>query len=1680
MSNPYKDIASYGYKDSSKFKGREEDIKKFFSILNSEICSVLYAESGIGKTSFINAGIEPIMIQRGFFPIHVLIPEYVFKKSDTDFSIETWLVEYIKSYNENDEKSKILDKELLWEKIPIEIEDNIVKDRDKVKETLHKFRGNLWWLLHTYSLQVDKRVYRPYIVFDQFEEIFVKTAQERSSGFLKDFFSLMEQVTSNSIPDIIRSGLDELADVGAYFKINSEAEYKITFSLRKEFLSDFDYWTNEAYSISELYRNRMMLRPLTKKQAENVITKQPIEGEAADGNKYDETLKDICDDIIKKIDDKDKDVIEPVLLSIICSRLYDKASTLQNNKIDKIDLQIIDISTEIRYFYDGLVQKLVKEKVFKGKRDVERFENLFVSEVDGHRMRKSMRDDKDLQAFAKGHIKEYKDSKDVLRTNKTVFDDLEGVHLIRRSNVGEDTYIELIHDRFADVIHQRQISRSKTRQGLLWIIMWACLLIGIFFYTLYFVRGNADGKGGWGYFTEIENRTVLSEDSTIKYPENFAENFILSGEKTVYNFSNWTYLKSVRTKSSYDRLMVDLYGCPLLQELNFSNSIKDLIIKLYNVPSVNIYIGPNVEELSIDVYRYTNAPIFTINNNRYKKYDVEIDQKDNSNERPDNKNKRTKVSIVYDSKEEKAVYIPSELDSIFEFPVELRGQSMLWYQNKKYYNKKATKEDEILNEDSLMINQSVLHYSDLTYKDKKAKYVNFSDSVVKIGYCSFQNFENLRRIRLSENIDSIDDQAFAGCVNLEQIEFPKSLRYIGPEAFLGCVSLKKIVFSGSVPLYIDRCAFYGCKKLEYIELPDSVIMNKFFSPTVFKRCPSIKDVIIRNPSLSNLGIKDGVVYEKATGMPLLAFTNYCKFNLKRYYSKNGIIFHDSIDSTGKKKIVSDIIPSGADFVSMARGGQYSKTGDWVIDWVNQTVFAIKPSRELRIPALSSISLESLFFEFPPDSLQKIYVPYPQPETKDKMIFSVYLPDSILSKITLVVPKGCIKYYANHPRFTSFKSIEEDDWWRGYFNNFIFYAKSILSSLSYIMGLYSITGDYTSSIMIAGLLLVLIAIMGWYVIYKIEEKFRKKNNRDCSYYLMLLDSFIKLCAIIVVYSILYWFVLLVLLDSPSVLNANVVCVPLAIIVLFLLFSPIKVLNEFMIVITYLKRRNWKRVIMVVAVVIACSILIKGYQTTCDLEKMLVFGKYSRATSLMYSQIMNKDSIVSEDSILIRKVLLSSEGFPYLAENEGFSTNVTSIEPFKDKNLLLITKQDSVILLDFANHEQHKYKIPQSKSYYVDDKFVCGYSNSDYAFICKRKETVADSIKGWNLHFADNGKYVVSKTDSMCYIYNIQKKPKIIKAFHWENPSFVEVMQSSHYLAVQKNSNSPVEVYDISCGEKIFASGVKGRLSFLSDSLLITSDYEHTFIYKLNNTTLSLLHEIKGYSPTILENNEINIITRGGSYKFFHRINNSECRTDSVNTWIYSYQIGEYSKFWNWDVVRHLKKLGKQSLISLNDRYMIVRNDSSQTTSIYDINRKCRLMKSIKGKSPEVLNSEGETLFCIKSLQEDSIYVYKGIKQIFKHPHNSYQSISNNYLLERFGDRVKIIRLDNPSESYILEDEGRHFPVGDCVIFDGWIFNKYRGNYDNILPTDELIDRCDYLSEKQKQGLKRKITYQSSGN
>lgn len=463
FNNPWKGMSSYGPSelDRISFKGRDNDIHRFIDIMSSGVFSAVYSSSGSGKTSFLSAGIEPKMREEGFIPIH-----FVFYNTD---NIELDLITAI---------DNALAKEgLSWKPLFIEW-DSLGKEdgprREKndeqaplkidVRESLeienitkHKkyCENSLWWRFRTYTI-IDKngRHRKPLLVFDQFEEVFryENNNQVQQNQLNEKLFGLLQSLYSNNIPDKIKEALSLIYKHDFLLSLLPQDNYKIIFALRKEYLPDFDYWTNEKYSIPDLYRNRMFLQPLSREQAKEVIMKQPLINDERDVivGQYVEVLNPVVDKILDYIDSDGQNKIEPFLLSVLCSKLFDLAKEQNKSLFNPEDFQLNSIKSLIRDFYESLLWKLRKTGVFLSEEHIVCLEDLLVSNFDGSRKRVSDIDillNKEIQKITKG--------------DRTFIKRLEDEHLIRCSVYGDDTYVEIIHDRISEVIFERQQERRS-------------------------------------------------------------------------------------------------------------------------------------------------------------------------------------------------------------------------------------------------------------------------------------------------------------------------------------------------------------------------------------------------------------------------------------------------------------------------------------------------------------------------------------------------------------------------------------------------------------------------------------------------------------------------------------------------------------------------------------------------------------------------------------------------------------------------------------------------------------------------------------------------------------------------------------------------------------------------------------------------------------------------------------------------------------------------------------------------------------------------------------------------------------------------------------------------------------------------------------------------------------------
>ena len=134
--------------------------------------------------------------------------------------------------------------------------------------------------------------------------------------------------------------------------------------------------------------------------------------------------------------------------------------------------------------------------------------------------------------------------------------------------------------------------------------------------------------------------------------------------------------------------------------------------------------------------------------------------------------------------------------------------------------------------------------------------VRIPENIKCIGCCAFAWNEQLETVvadRLDYRIDGI---AFQGCKSLKNVEIKGLCEIIGNKAFADCESLQKIVLPQGIVALGDS-TFANCSKLEYVELPNSLqFLGGFFAlfiidfknieGNVFANGHSLKEITMKN------------------------------------------------------------------------------------------------------------------------------------------------------------------------------------------------------------------------------------------------------------------------------------------------------------------------------------------------------------------------------------------------------------------------------------------------------------------------------------------------------------------------------------------------------------------------------------------------------------------------------------------------------------------------------------------------------------------------------------------------------------------------------------------------------------------------------------------------------------------
>ncbi len=237
--SPWLGLRSFSEETQQYFFGRSAELQDLLERVLHKPLTVLFGQSGLGKTSLIQAGLIPNLRQAQLLPIRLRLRF----EADAPLPGRQMLA-------------------ALREELQNAGADELAKACEKA--------GDLWLLLHDPAsgfVQPDgTSIVRPVFVFDQFEEIF--TLGESRGNFAEEFRETIAAIVENRMPSAVRALVeadDRLAD-----QIDYQARAaKVLLSLREDYLHLLERWRHQLPAVMD---NRMELRPLSGRQAVEVVT----------------------------------------------------------------------------------------------------------------------------------------------------------------------------------------------------------------------------------------------------------------------------------------------------------------------------------------------------------------------------------------------------------------------------------------------------------------------------------------------------------------------------------------------------------------------------------------------------------------------------------------------------------------------------------------------------------------------------------------------------------------------------------------------------------------------------------------------------------------------------------------------------------------------------------------------------------------------------------------------------------------------------------------------------------------------------------------------------------------------------------------------------------------------------------------------------------------------------------------------------------------------------------------------------------------------------------------------------------------------------------------------------------------------------------------------------------------
>lgn len=500
LKNPYKGLYQYTSKDESLFFGREKETSDLVQMIKNNQLTVIYGDSGTGKTSLIKAKLFPELSRQYYFPIYIRF-NYLGKTDPLT-----------------------------------QLRETIYKELNSWDKQTEPFTSDLTLIEYAAQTSILNGLVKPILFFDQFEELFTLGQKYVEQKALENFILQISDLVEMRLPD--RKKRRQLIPAEKFTNETSNEEvctenvlrFSVVISMRQEYLAQLD---DLRFSIPSIGSNRYRIKKFDHKQAHRAIV-QPakvfvssrnpkteleiINGKAAlkvinqlkrlGFTKIKELIEapgktknvasqffSLITDFFRKFKKKSKhfqekadidDIffqnseIDPTILSLYCHQLYKEGNEVEYGLREISEEQVVKSpADEIikNYYNESLSRRKIKLAI----------ENFLIT-PDGRRVLVPL---KDFVGRFKG------DEKDIIDlVNKT--------GILRIYGEGDQREIELAHDQIAKRAlrskKEREANIIKRNAAIIFLTGLAVIILGI---------------ATTAYYIQRERRNV-----TISYLEN--------------------------------------------------------------------------------------------------------------------------------------------------------------------------------------------------------------------------------------------------------------------------------------------------------------------------------------------------------------------------------------------------------------------------------------------------------------------------------------------------------------------------------------------------------------------------------------------------------------------------------------------------------------------------------------------------------------------------------------------------------------------------------------------------------------------------------------------------------------------------------------------------------------------------------------------------------------------------------------------------------------------------------------------------------------------------------------------------------------------------------------------------------------------------------------------------------